>query len=151
LRHEQGKRSDRADCQNQSKNTDARKKTPHGRLPPGFRRLIVNRHANVLGERTLQVCPLGDEPEPGGVGCEPTGGRLESGFHCLANVGVLGRFEIEPTRSSPATGLGGQDAIVIRPIMHIALSYDHRAVDGAPANGFLFRVKQLLEEAEFDL
>ena len=44
-----------------------------------------------------------------------------------------------------------QDAIVIRPMMHLALSYDHRAVDGAPANGFLHRVRELLEEAEFDL
>jgi 2-oxoglutarate dehydrogenase E2 component (dihydrolipoamide succinyltransferase) len=47
--------------------------------------------------------------------------------------------------------VGDEDAIVIRPMMHLALSYDHRAVDGAPANGFLFRVRQLLEEAEFDL
>ena len=45
----------------------------------------------------------------------------------------------------------GDDAIVIRPIMHLALSYDHRVVDGAPANGFLHRVRSLLEEAEFDL
>jgi 2-oxoglutarate dehydrogenase E2 component (dihydrolipoamide succinyltransferase) len=45
----------------------------------------------------------------------------------------------------------GEDAIVIRPIMHLALSYDHRAVDGAPANGFLRRIRELLEEAEFDL
>jgi pyruvate/2-oxoglutarate dehydrogenase complex dihydrolipoamide acyltransferase (E2) component len=47
--------------------------------------------------------------------------------------------------------LSGEDAIVIRPIMHLALSYDHRAVDGAPANAFLHRVCELLEEAEFDL
>jgi 2-oxoglutarate dehydrogenase E2 component (dihydrolipoamide succinyltransferase) len=47
--------------------------------------------------------------------------------------------------------LGGEDAIVIRPIMHLALSYDHRAVDGAPANAFLHRIRELLEEAEFDL
>ena len=45
----------------------------------------------------------------------------------------------------------GEDAIVIRPQMHLALSYDHRAVDGAPANGFLYRVRELLESAEFDL
>jgi 2-oxoglutarate dehydrogenase E2 component (dihydrolipoamide succinyltransferase) len=45
----------------------------------------------------------------------------------------------------------GEDAIAIRPIMHLALSYDHRAVDGAPANAFLHRVCELLEEAEFDL
>jgi 2-oxoglutarate dehydrogenase E2 component (dihydrolipoamide succinyltransferase) len=45
----------------------------------------------------------------------------------------------------------GQDTIAIRPMMHLALSYDHRAVDGAPANSFLFRVRQRLEAAEFDL
>jgi pyruvate/2-oxoglutarate dehydrogenase complex dihydrolipoamide acyltransferase (E2) component len=47
--------------------------------------------------------------------------------------------------------LAGEDAIVVRPIMHLALSYDHRAVDGAPANAFLRRIRELLEEAEFDL
>jgi pyruvate/2-oxoglutarate dehydrogenase complex dihydrolipoamide acyltransferase (E2) component len=36
-------------------------------------------------------------------------------------------------------------------MMHIALSYDHRAVDGQPANGFLYRVRELLEAAEFDV
>ena len=45
----------------------------------------------------------------------------------------------------------GEDAIAIRPMMHLALSYDHRAVDGAPANGFLYRIRTLLEEAEFDV
>jgi 2-oxoglutarate dehydrogenase E2 component (dihydrolipoamide succinyltransferase) len=45
----------------------------------------------------------------------------------------------------------GEDAIVIRPIMHLALSYDHRAVDGAPANGFLHHVRELLEAGDFEL
>jgi 2-oxoglutarate dehydrogenase E2 component (dihydrolipoamide succinyltransferase) len=45
----------------------------------------------------------------------------------------------------------GEDAIVIRPMMHLALSYDHRAVDGAPANGFLYRIRELLEEADYNL
>ncbi|MBW2275466.1 MAG: 2-oxo acid dehydrogenase subunit E2 [Deltaproteobacteria bacterium] len=35
--------------------------------------------------------------------------------------------------------------------MHLALSYDHRAVDGQPANAFLYRIRELLEAAEFDL
>ena len=47
--------------------------------------------------------------------------------------------------------LDGEDAIVIRTMMYLALSYDHRAVDGAPANGFLFRIRELLESADFDL
>jgi 2-oxoglutarate dehydrogenase E2 component (dihydrolipoamide succinyltransferase) len=44
-----------------------------------------------------------------------------------------------------------EDAIVIRPMMHVALSYDHRAVDGSPANGFLYRIRELLERADYDL
>lgn len=43
-----------------------------------------------------------------------------------------------------------EDAILVRPMMHLSLSYDHRAVDGAPANAFLFRIRELLEQAEFD-
>ena len=64
-------------------------------------------------------------------------------------VGILRMGEI--VRRPVVRTVGGEDAIVIRPIMHLALSYDHRAVDGAPANGFLHRVRELLEEAEFDL
>jgi len=40
--------------------------------------------------------------------------------------------------------VGGQ--VVIRPIMYIALSYDHRVIDGRESVGFLVRVKQLLED-----
>ena len=64
-------------------------------------------------------------------------------------VGILRMGEM--VRRPVVRAIAGQDAIVIRPMMHLALSYDHRAVDGAPANGFLFRVRELLEQAEFDL
>ncbi|TAE18314.1 MAG: dihydrolipoamide succinyltransferase, partial [Bacteroidetes bacterium] len=37
--------------------------------------------------------------------------------------------------------------VVIRPIMYVALSYDHRIIDGRESVGFLVRVKQLLEDA----
>ena len=40
--------------------------------------------------------------------------------------------------------IGGQ--VVIRPIMYVALSYDHRIIDGRESVGFLVRVKQLLED-----
>jgi 2-oxoglutarate dehydrogenase E2 component (dihydrolipoamide succinyltransferase) len=64
-------------------------------------------------------------------------------------VGILRMGEIvkRPVVRSSEAG----DAIVIRPIMHLALSYDHRAVDGAPANAFLHRVRELLEASDFDL
>ncbi len=64
-------------------------------------------------------------------------------------VGILRMGEV--VKRPVVRSVEGEDAIVIRPIMHLALSYDHRAVDGAPANGFLHRVRELLEEAEFDL
>ncbi|MCG8589644.1 MAG: 2-oxo acid dehydrogenase subunit E2, partial [Proteobacteria bacterium] len=64
-------------------------------------------------------------------------------------VGILRMGEM--VKRPVVRTIAGEDAIVIRPMMHVALSYDHRAVDGAPANSFLFRVRELLEAADFDL
>lgn len=64
-------------------------------------------------------------------------------------VGILRMGEI--AKRAVVRQLEGEDAIVIRTMMYMALSYDHRAVDGAPANGFLHRIREILEAAEFDL
>ena len=64
-------------------------------------------------------------------------------------VGILRMGEI--AKRPVVRTLDGEDAIVIRTMMYLALSYDHRAVDGAPANGFLHRIRELLETADFDL
>jgi 2-oxoglutarate dehydrogenase E2 component (dihydrolipoamide succinyltransferase) len=64
-------------------------------------------------------------------------------------VGILRMGEI--AKRAVVRTLDGEDAIVIRTMMYLALSYDHRAVDGAPANGFLFRIREILENAEFEL
>lgn len=64
-------------------------------------------------------------------------------------VGIVRMGEI--VKRPVVREIQGQDAIVIRPMMHLALSYDHRAVDGAPANGFLATIRELLEAADFDL
>ena len=63
-------------------------------------------------------------------------------------VGILRMGEI--AKRPVVRTLEGEDAIVIRTMMYLALSYDHRAVDGAPANGFLYRIRELLEAAEFE-
>lgn len=47
--------------------------------------------------------------------------------------------------------LEGQEAIVIRDVMMLSLSYDHRLIDGAKANGFLFRIAELLTAGKFEL
>jgi 2-oxoglutarate dehydrogenase E2 component (dihydrolipoamide succinyltransferase) len=64
-------------------------------------------------------------------------------------VGILRMGEL--VKRPVVRSADGADAIVIRPLMHLALSYDHRAVDGSPANAFLFRVRELLEAGGFDL
>ena len=64
-------------------------------------------------------------------------------------VGILRMGEI--AKRPVVRTLEGEDAIVIRTMMYMALSYDHRAVDGAPANAFLHRIRELLEAADFDL
>ena len=64
-------------------------------------------------------------------------------------VGIVRMGELK--KRAVVRSLDGDDVIVIRPVMMLALSYDHRVVDGAPANGFLYRIRELLESAEFDL
>lgn len=64
-------------------------------------------------------------------------------------VGILRMGEI--AKRPVVRTLEGEDAIVIRTMMYLSLSYDHRAVDGAPANGFLYRIRELLEAGEFAL
>ena len=45
----------------------------------------------------------------------------------------------------------GEDLMAIHPVMYVALSYDHRVVDGVAANAFLWRVTEILEKAEFEV
>ena len=45
----------------------------------------------------------------------------------------------------------GQDLMAIHPVMYMALTYDHRIVDGVHANGFLYRITEILEKGDFEL
>jgi len=45
----------------------------------------------------------------------------------------------------------GEDLMAIHPVMHMALTYDHRVVDGVHANGFLYRISEILEYGDFEL
>jgi 2-oxoglutarate dehydrogenase E2 component (dihydrolipoamide succinyltransferase) len=45
----------------------------------------------------------------------------------------------------------GEDLMAIHPVMHMALTYDHRVVDGVHANGFLYRIGEILEYGDFEL
>ncbi len=90
---------------------------------------------------------------------------MQGGTFTITNGGVYGSLMSTPIINPPQSGILGMHSIkqrpmavdgqvVIRPMMYIALSYDHRIVDGAEAVGFLVRIKELIEEPEkllFDL
>jgi 2-oxoglutarate dehydrogenase E2 component (dihydrolipoamide succinyltransferase) len=64
-------------------------------------------------------------------------------------VGILRIGEI--VKRPVVRSMDGEDIIAVRSMMHLALSYDHRAVDGQPANAFLYRIRELLEAADFEI
>jgi 2-oxoglutarate dehydrogenase E2 component (dihydrolipoamide succinyltransferase) len=66
------------------------------------------------------------------------------------NAGILRMGEIQK-RVVVVDGPEGDDAIAIHPVMYMALSYDHRIVDGVAANAFLWRVTEILEKGEFEV
>jgi 2-oxoglutarate dehydrogenase E2 component (dihydrolipoamide succinyltransferase) len=66
------------------------------------------------------------------------------------NVGVLRMGEIQK-RVVVVESPEGEDQMAIHPVMYVALSYDHRVVDGVAANTFLWRLVEILEKAEFEV
>jgi 2-oxoglutarate dehydrogenase E2 component (dihydrolipoamide succinyltransferase) len=65
------------------------------------------------------------------------------------NVGILRMGEIK--KRPVVVTRDGEDAIAIHPVMYMALSYDHRIIDGVLANSFLWRVADILTRAEFEV
>ena len=83
--------------------------------------------------------------------------ELQGGTFTITNGGVFGSLLSTPILNTPQVGILGMHKIeerpvalngqvVIRPMMYLALSYDHRIVDGREAVSFLVRVKELIED-----
>ncbi|WP_395140275.1 2-oxoglutarate dehydrogenase complex dihydrolipoyllysine-residue succinyltransferase [Armatimonas sp.] len=84
---------------------------------------------------------------------------LTGGTFSITNGGTFGSMLSTPILNYPQVGILGMhnivkrpvvvgDEIVIRPIMYVALSYDHRIIDGSTAVRFLVKVKELIEDPE---
>jgi 2-oxoglutarate dehydrogenase E2 component (dihydrolipoamide succinyltransferase) len=84
---------------------------------------------------------------------------LRGGTFSITNGGVFGSLLSTPILNPPQVGILGlhkiekrpvvmDDELVIRPMMYVALSYDHRIVDGREAVQFLVRIKEFLEDPE---
>jgi len=82
---------------------------------------------------------------------------LQGGTFTISNGGIYGSMLSTPILNPPQTGILGmhniikrpvveEDNIVIRPVMYLALSYDHRIIDGKEAVSFLKTIKECLEE-----
>ncbi len=85
--------------------------------------------------------------------------ELQGGTFTISNGGVYGSLMSTPILNAPQSGILGMHkiqeravvvngAIVARPMMYLALSYDHRIVDGKDAVTFLVRIKEAIEEPE---
>ncbi|MCA9833077.1 MAG: 2-oxoglutarate dehydrogenase complex dihydrolipoyllysine-residue succinyltransferase [Thermomicrobiales bacterium] len=101
------------------------------------------------------IVQLAGRARDGKLGLE----ELQGGSFTITNGGVYGSLLSTPILNTPQVGILGMHTIqqrpvaidgevVIRPMMYIALSYDHRVVDGSTAVRFLVKVKQLLEDPE---
>jgi 2-oxoglutarate dehydrogenase E2 component (dihydrolipoamide succinyltransferase) len=87
--------------------------------------------------------------------------ELTGGTFTITNGGIFGSMLSTPILNPPQSGIlgmhnivkrpvvvGPKDEIVVRPMMYVALSYDHRIVDGREAVTFLVRIKQAIEDPQ---
>jgi 2-oxoglutarate dehydrogenase E2 component (dihydrolipoamide succinyltransferase) len=125
--------------------------TPQGLVVP------VVRDADVLsfGDVEKAIGELGRKARDGKL----TIGDLSGGTFTISNGGVYGSLMSTPILNPPQSGILGMHKIQqrpmvvggeikVRPMMYLALSYDHRIIDGREAVTFLVRVKECIEDPE---
>jgi 2-oxoglutarate dehydrogenase E2 component (dihydrolipoamide succinyltransferase) len=123
--------------------------TPRGLVVP----VVRNADARSLAELERAVAGLAERARAGRLAPDD----LAGGTFTITNGGVFGSLLSTPILNPPQSGILGMHKIedrpravngqvVIRPMMYVALSYDHRLVDGAQAVTFLVRVKESLED-----
>jgi 2-oxoglutarate dehydrogenase E2 component (dihydrolipoamide succinyltransferase) len=106
-----------------------------------------------MGEIETSIRGFGLRAKSGEIGME----ELTGGTFTITNGGIFGSMMSTPILNPPQCGILGMHAIeerpvvvdgeiVIRPMMYLALSYDHRIVDGREAVQFLVHVKEQLED-----
>jgi 2-oxoglutarate dehydrogenase E2 component (dihydrolipoamide succinyltransferase) len=122
---------------------------PKGLVVP----VIRNAEAMSLADIEASVMALAVKARDGKLTIE----EMTGGTFTITNGGVFGSMMSTPIINAPQSAILGMHNIVerpvalngqvvIRPIMYVALSYDHRIIDGRESVGFLVRVKQLLED-----
>jgi len=122
---------------------------PKGLMVP----IIRNAEAKSLAQIESAVTELATRARDGKITLE----EMTGGTFTITNGGVFGSMLSTPIINPPQSAILGMHNIVeravvvdgkieVRPIMYVALSYDHRIIDGRESVGFLVKVKQMLED-----
>jgi 2-oxoglutarate dehydrogenase E2 component (dihydrolipoamide succinyltransferase) len=123
--------------------------TPNGLVVP----VIKNTHKLNFAEIEKEIARLGKKGRDGKLTID----EMQGGSFTISNGGIYGSLMSSPILNPPQSGILGmhkiqerpiamEGQIIIRPMMYLALSYDHRLVDGKGAVTFLVRVKEALED-----
>lgn len=128
--------------------------TPKGLMVP----VVRDVDKKSLGETEIAIAEMATKARNAKISLE----EMSGGTFTITNGGVFGSLLSTPILNPPQSGILGMHNIVerpiaengqvvIRPMMYVALSYDHRLVDGKDSVGFLVRLKTLLENPELML
>lgn len=123
--------------------------TPRGLVVP----VIRNAEKLSFAEIEKEIIRLAGKARDGKLGMD----EMTGGTFTITNGGVFGSMLSTPIINAPQSAILGMHniveravvvngEIVIRPIMYVALSYDHRIIDGKDSVSFLVRIKQILED-----
>lgn len=123
--------------------------TPQGLVVP----VVRDAGAMNLAAIETQIADFGDRARNGKI----TPDDMAGGTFTISNGGVYGSLMSTPILNPPQSGILGMhkiekrpvvidDQVVIRSMMYLALSYDHRIIDGREAVSFLARIKELVED-----
>jgi 2-oxoglutarate dehydrogenase E2 component (dihydrolipoamide succinyltransferase) len=125
--------------------------SPKGLMVP----VVRNAEQMSLAEIETDIRRLAIKARDGKIALD----EMQGGTFTITNGGVFGSMLSTPIINPPQSAILGMHNIVerpvaingevvIRPIMYVALSYDHRIVDGKESVGFLVKVKEMLENPE---
>lgn len=125
--------------------------SPKGLMVP----IVRNAETMSLAEIEAEIKRLAIKARDGKISID----EMQGGTFTITNGGVFGSMLSTPIINPPQSAILGMHniverpvvvdgEIVIRPIMYVALSYDHRIIDGKESVGFLVKVKEMLENPE---
>jgi len=129
--------------------------TEHGLVVP----VVRDADAKSFADIEKEIAALGRKARDGKLSID----ELYGGTFTISNGGIYGSLLSTPILNPPQSGIlgmhkierrpvavagpsTGSETIEIRPMMYVALSYDHRIVDGREAVGFLVRITELVED-----